>query len=176
MEPNRSLVSLVDVTTIADEPPVTPVLDDFDTFFHAEADQMVSLARLITGSVEAAEEIAQDSLTIVYQRWATLREPGAYLRSTVINRSRSHVRRQGLARRKLAELPVGVDDGAPGEPDVQLRAALANLGERQRTAVVLRFWADWSEAQIADALGCRPGTVKSLLSRSLVQLRKAVDR
>jgi RNA polymerase sigma-70 factor (sigma-E family) len=162
--------------TVVTREPTPPFVGTFDEFFDRHADEMVSLARLITGSVESAEEIAQDAFTAMYQHWDSVRDPVPYLRSTVINRSRSHVRRVIIGREKLLALPLDVQEGSPGEPDLALRRALSTLNERQRTAVVLRYWADWSESQIAAELGCRNGTVKSLLSRSLEQLRKAVDQ
>jgi RNA polymerase sigma-70 factor (sigma-E family) len=174
-EPNARFVSLVRVTVVTRKP-IPPFVGTFDEFFDRHADEMVSLARLITGSVESAEEIAQDAFTVVYQRWDSVRDPVPYLRSTVINRSRSHVRRVVVGREKLRSIPHDVQEVALAEPDLALRRALSTLNERQRTAVVLRFWADWSETQIASELGCRNGTVKSLLSRSLEQLRKAVDQ
>jgi RNA polymerase sigma factor (sigma-70 family) len=60
-------------------------------------------------------------------------------------------------------------------PQEPLLDALATLNERQRVAIVLRYYEDLSEADIADALGCRPGTVKSLLSRGLTQLREVIE-
>jgi RNA polymerase sigma-70 factor (sigma-E family) len=173
-EPNDAVVSLVRVTAVAREQ-LPEFLGTFEDFFDRYADEMVSLSRLITGSVELAEEVVQDSFAIMYQRWDTVRDPLSYARSTVVNRSRSQVRRMIVGREKLRSLPPIGDLPAPDEPDLMLRQALASLTDRQRAAVVLRYWADMSETQIAAELGCRNGTVKSLLARSLQHLRKVVD-
>jgi RNA polymerase sigma-70 factor (sigma-E family) len=163
------------VTAVAREQ-IPTFIGTFEEFFDRYADEMVSLSRLITGSTESAEEVVQDAFAIMYQRWDTVREPLSYVRSVVVNRSRSHVRRLVVGREKLRLLPSAADTPAPAEPDLALRQALALLTDRQRAAVVLRYWADFSEGQIAAELGCRNGTVKSLLARSLEQLRKAVDQ
>ncbi len=67
------------------------------------------------------------------------------------------------------------DAPAVAPPQEPLLDALATLNERQRVAIVLRYYEDLSEADIADAIGCRPGTVKSLLSRGLTQLREVIE-
>jgi RNA polymerase sigma factor (sigma-70 family) len=145
----------------------------FDAFFRGHVAQTVRLARLITGS-----EIAQEAFSSVYVRWGQLDEPAGYLRTAVVNRSRSHLRRLDVARRgtvRLGAPPVGHEDQYT-DADGSLRTALEGLNERQRTAVVLRYWADMSEREIAKALDCRPGTVKSMLSRAMNELRKVIDQ
>ena len=135
------------------------------------------LAHLITGSNAVGEEIAQEAFAAVYVRWDELREPIGYLRTSVVNRSRSYLRREAVARRgtRTIAATVGPSVDSYGDADGALRVALIGLNERQRTAVVLRYWADLSEKEIAAELGCRPGTVKSVLSRALNELRKAID-
>ena len=132
---------------------------------------MVKLAHLMTGSNEAAEEIVQEAFVKVMHRWDSVRDPGAYLRTAVVNGARSWHRRRATERRH-APAPSGAETNLDG-PD-EMADALAGLSPRQRTAVVLRFYADMSEAQIAEALGCRKGTVKSLLHRGLASLREAM--
>jgi len=111
------------------------------------------------------------------RRLAHLRDPDAfdaYLRRTVVNLANSHFRRKRLERayvERLKQAPspeVEADD--PGMRD-DLWRRLQALPERQRAALILRFYEDLSEQRIADVLGCRPGTVKSLLSRGLERLR-----
>ena len=92
----------------------------------------------------------------------------------MVNACRSHLRRAGP--RAGLPPPVGAEpSGVPAEAD-ELFDALAALPSRQRAALVLRFYEDLSEADIAVALGCRPGTVKSLLHRGLAELRKVVEQ
>lgn len=150
----------------------------FDAFFREQVAQTVRLARLITGSQTVGEEIAQEAFSSVYVRWGRLNEPAGYLRTAVVNRSRSHLRRLEVARRGTVRLgvPEAGQEDHHSDPDGSLRAALEGLNERQRTAVVLRYWADMSEREIARALDCRPGTVKSMLSRAMDELRKVIDQ
>jgi RNA polymerase sigma-70 factor (sigma-E family) len=150
----------------------------FDAFFRAQVPQTVRLARLITGSQTVGEEIAQEAFSAVYVRWGRLDEPAGYLRTAVVNRSRSYLRRLEVARRGTVRLgvPEAGHEDQYVDADGSLRAALEGLNERQRTAIVLRYWADMSEREIARALDCRPGTVKSMLSRAMDELRKVIDQ
>jgi RNA polymerase sigma-70 factor (sigma-E family) len=138
--------------------------------FYAEAfDRSARLAFLLTGDLSVAEDIAQEALTRMQPRFATLEHPAAYLRAVVVNlASRARVRRdrESQLRRKL---------GSPASEVLRARElmdVIDGLPRRQRTVVVLRYYADMSEADIAAALGCRAGTVKSLASRALATLRK----
>src|SRR5688500_5614516 len=147
-------------------------------------------AYLLTGDHEAAQDITHDAFVRVFSRPRQLRDPDAfpaYLRRTVLNvcfsAHRSAMReRARIERAHRASTPAsvamdagdvaGVDLGI----DVDLWEAVQRLSPRQRAAVVLRFWLDLSEADIASALRCRRGTVKSLLSRGLTVLREEVER
>jgi len=129
---------------------------------------LVRLAHLLTGSNQVAEELVQDCFVRVLSRWRGIENLSAYLRTSVVHAARSWHRRQRLA---LTHRPEPV--AASFTPEVQEMAdALRTLSARQRAAVVLRYYADMSEAEIARQLGCRPGTVKSLLSRALSLLRE----
>ena len=156
-------------TLVAEEP--LPI--SFDDVYRRESVALVRLALLLVGSREQAEEIVQDAFAQLFERWDGIQRPGAYLRTCVVNGCRRDHRRQSQDRRAAADTPVdlhtmlGADD---------LADALAALPARRRAAIVLRYYEDLSEADIAEALGVRPGTVKSLLHRGLAQLRQAVDR
>jgi len=140
--------------------------------YRREYAPMVRLAHLITGSNEAAEDLVQDSFVRLYRSWERADEPGAYLRRIVVNRCNTWHRRRRMEReRHPRPVPEAVDAESR-----ELLDALAHLGVRQRTALVLRFFVDMSEADIADALGCRPGTVKSLVHRGLRQLEEVIER
>jgi RNA polymerase sigma-70 factor (sigma-E family) len=142
----------------------------FDDLFADRYQPMVRLATLIVGSEAVAEELVQDALVRVHHKWATVEHPSAYLRTAVVNACRNNRRRARLERLHAPKVAPTV---APAqEPLVD---ALATLNGRQRVAVVLRYYEDLSEADIAVALGCRPGTVKSLLHRPLSQLREVIE-
>jgi RNA polymerase sigma-70 factor (sigma-E family) len=139
---------------------------------------MVRLAHLLTGSNAVAEELVQDAFVRVGRRWDSITgEPAPYLRTAVVNACRSHLRRVVAERRATARHGTGSREGqAADAPGRELLDALARLPYRQRAAVVLRFYDDRSEAEIADILGCRPGTVKSSISRGLAALREVIER
>jgi RNA polymerase sigma-70 factor (sigma-E family) len=142
---------------------------------HAPA--ALRLAYLLTGERAQAEDVVQEAFARLIGRLRHLREPdafGAYLRRTILNLCTSHYRRRAVERAYLRrEAPRG--EGETHEPDVaaheSLRAALLTLPERQRAAIVLRYFEDLPEHEIAEALGCRPGTVRSLISRGMTTLR-----
>ena len=137
---------------------------------------MVRLAHLITGSNEVAEDLVQEAFVRLHGRdVAALTSPAGYLRTAVVNRCRSWQRRAVLERRHASGVRPDPSGAQPVEVDETL-GALARLRPRQRAALVLRFYADLSEAEIASTLGCRPGTVKSLISRGLAELKETISR
>jgi RNA polymerase sigma-70 factor (sigma-E family) len=142
------------------------------------ADGAIRLAYLLTGDAALAEDLVQDAFVRVAGRLAHLRDPGAfdaYLRRTVVNLARSYLRRRKLERGYLERVRHEASAQAAPEGSIEDREtlwrAMASLSDRQRSAIVLRFYEDLSEAQIADILRCRPGTVKSLVSRGLEAMR-----
>jgi RNA polymerase sigma-70 factor (sigma-E family) len=142
---------------------------EFATVFRDAYDPLVRTAFLIVGSRALAEEVVQEVFISALKRWETIEVPRAYLRTSTVNGCRSLLRRRATERR-LIDKTTATTVIASG-PEDPLIDALSTLSERQRIAVVLRYYEDRSEAEIAQALGCAPGTVKSLLSRALEQLR-----
>jgi RNA polymerase sigma-70 factor (sigma-E family) len=152
--------------TQANDEPVT-----FDEFFRASWPGAFRLACFLIQDRAAAEEIAQDAFAQMYSTWGHAQSPQAYLRTTIVNRCHNWRRHDKVHRNKLpllvtsATSELGFDD---------LADAVAALPFRQRAVIVLRYHLDLSEVEIADALGCRPGTVKSLASRALARLEKEI--
>lgn len=146
----------------------------------AYSDGAVRLAYLLTGDRSLAEDLVQDAFVKLAGHFADLRDPGAfeaYLRKTLVNLARMHFRRRRVERAYLAR--EGREPRSHAVlPDVatydEMKRALLSLPYRQRAALVLRYYEDLSEAQIAEILRCRPGTVKSLLSRGAAGLRAHV--
>jgi RNA polymerase sigma-70 factor (sigma-E family) len=143
-------------------------------------DRALRLAYLLTGDRSLSEDLVQDAFVILAGRFVDLRDPGAfepYLRTTVVNLARMHFRRKRVERsflereRRQPHPPATIPDVASYE---EMKAALLALPHRQRAALVLRYYEDLPEARIAEILRCRPGTVKSLLSRGLHALRSNV--
>jgi len=144
------------------------------------ADDAVRLAYLLTGERALAEDVVQDAFVRLAGRLVHLRDPGAfdaYLRRTVVNLCNSQFRRRRVERAYLQRARgAGEMRGIPWpdrpvEDRDELWEALGRLSGRQRAAIVLRFYEDLPESRIAEILRCRPGTVKSLLSRGLETLR-----
>ena len=143
----------------------------FEKFYRAEYLPMVRLAFGLVDTPEAAEEITQDAFAEVFRRWDRLDNPGGYLRTAVVNGARSELRKREVRRRIRPGRPRQV----AAEQDYLLDA-LERLPTRRKTALVLRYYGDLSEQEIAETMGIRPGTVKSLLSGGLAQLREVIDR
>jgi RNA polymerase sigma factor (sigma-70 family) len=128
---------------------------------------MIRLARLLTGSTVVAEEVVQEAFLRIHQQSERPQNPEGYLRTTVANLSKGHLRRLRLERRLLTSDRISFDD-----PELdETWTAVCRLPFRQRAVLALRFYADLPEAEIARVLGCRVGTVKSSLHRGLSKLR-----
>lgn len=146
----------------------------FEEFYVEHFEQLVRLAFVLTGSKEVAEDLVQDSFVRLHAHYARLDTPDRYARQTVVNACRSHFRSRGRERDKRPLLYV-LDGSSDPTPTGELCDVLLRLPYRQRAAVVLRFYADMSEAEIAEVLECRPGTVGSLIHRGLARLRKVLE-
>jgi RNA polymerase sigma factor (sigma-70 family) len=147
----------------------------FDDFYAARWTGAFRLAALLTHDTEAGADIAQDVFAAMSRRWASIERPDAYLQRALTNACANYRRGGRRAARKLHLLAVSDDGGS--EPAVDgIADAVARLPFRQRAVIVLRYYADLSEAEIAAALACRPGTVKSLASRALDALSEEVAR
>jgi RNA polymerase sigma-70 factor (sigma-E family) len=151
----------------------------FEDFVRARSAALFRTAMLLTGQNRPeAEDLLQGALERAYRRWGRIcrsGDPERYVRRSLANASTDRWRRLGRrGERQLAadaSGPVTGDHaGEVADRDFLLRA-LAELPPRQRAVLVLRYYCDLPEAEIADALGCTPGTVKSQASRGLARLR-----
>ncbi len=149
--------------------------ESFSAIYEARYDQMIRLAYVTTGSLAAAEDIVQDAFTDLYRCLPEVADPTRWLYRAVSNRSMSWLRRVLVARRHLQQAMVVEDHPPPDARHTAVKRALSGLRPRYRAAVFLRYYVDLPEADIADVLGCRPGTVKSLLHRALASLREHLD-
>jgi len=163
-----------DARTAPVEAPSLRVLTaSYEDFYRANYARMVSVAHMLTGSNEAAEDVVQDAFVKLYPRFERVTDPAGYLYRSVVNGCWSRRRRRQVVER-YRHLTV------PGRaPDTELDetwAALRHLQPRRRAAIVLRYYADLPLAEIARILECRPGTVKSMLHRALADLKEVLDR
>ncbi|HEX4491089.1 MAG TPA: sigma-70 family RNA polymerase sigma factor [Acidimicrobiia bacterium] len=154
----------------------------FDALFDAHFARAVRLAWLLApGDQGGAEDAAADAIARVWPKWAKGRveEFWPYLRLAVVNQVRGRGRRLAIARRYepiVGGAATRADDFELAIVDrALLTDALHALPDRQRTAVVLRFYEDLSEAECARVMGCSLGTVKSTTSRGLAALRALLE-
>lgn len=132
---------------------------------------MVRLAYLLTSDRSVAEELVQDAFVSVHRNWERATFPVAYLRTAVVNNAHSWLRRRALERQRA--------EAHPGEASLradEMWDVLQHLPDRQRTAIVLRFYEDLPDADIAKILGCRLPTVRTAIHRGLAALRKEMSR
>ena len=146
--------------------------------FGAHYQSLVRLAVLLVGDVGTAEEVVQDSFVALHASWRRLRDPGKalfYLRRSVVNRSRSAIRHRAVASRTALQPPPpapGADQAViAGLQRSEVVSALRALPARQREALVLRYYYDLTEAQIASAMRISKGAVKSHTARGMAALR-----
>lgn len=145
----------------------------FEKFFSQSWPLACRLASLLTQDSSAGEEIAQEVMSTIYRKWDSVEQPDAYMRTSLVNASNNWHRNN---KRRMSKLPLLVTSDQVDFVVTELTDAIAKLPFRQRTVIVLRYYADLSELEIAIALGCRPGTVKSLCSRALKTLAREVER
>lgn len=150
--------------------------EDFDALFYAHARRVTRLAALL--GAEDPEDVAAEAFCRLYAARGRLKDDGAgvvaYLNKIVVNEVRDRARRRSLARARAHLVPgLTASDGADGIR-VAVVAAVGALPTRQREAVVLRYWLDLPVNEVADAMGIRPGTVKSLVSRGLDTLEASL--
>ncbi|WP_234358415.1 RNA polymerase sigma factor [Streptomyces sp. NRRL B-24085] len=155
----------------------------FSELYHHRRLPLVRLALLLVDDLPTAEDVVQDAFTALLRRHgrrlATLEDPEAYLRTSVVNGARSVLRRRRTARAYIPErerqLPSADHSVLLAETHQEVIDALQRLTRRQREVLVLRYWADLTEAQIADTLGVSRGTVKSTASRALDALGRHLE-
>jgi RNA polymerase sigma factor (sigma-70 family) len=146
---------------------------DFATFYRENALWAARLAYLLTAEGGFAEDLMQEAFVGLYPRFDSIENPRAYVRVSLVrlaSRRRARERRRVVAHR-LAVSRDTVQDQADEVFDI-----IATLPARQRAVIVLRYFEGLSELEIGAALGCAPGTVKSLASRAIDRLRKEIER
>jgi RNA polymerase sigma-70 factor (sigma-E family) len=153
---------------------------EFSGFMHNRWSQLVRLGFALTGDQGLAEDLAQTALARAYASWPKIRrtgDPDAYVRRVLVNANHSRFRKRRVAEQLTGTVPEPVPLEPTGGCDdrVTLMGALLSLPPRQRSVVVLRFWLDMTETQVAEALGCSVGNVKSQASRALATLRARTD-
>jgi RNA polymerase sigma-70 factor (sigma-E family) len=153
---------------------------EFAEFVQGSSRRLLRTAELLTGDRGRAEDLLQTALARAYLRWDRIRldDPTAYVRRVLVNGQTDWWRRRSWREQPVGDLPerVSARDHATDVVGADaLARALGALTAKERAVVVLRFYEDLSEAQIAAYLGVRPGTVKSTCARALTKLRISPD-
>jgi RNA polymerase sigma factor (sigma-70 family) len=176
---------MVDVPGAATTGAAPPAGDegDYRDLFFGQFAAMTRLAAML--GADDPEDVAQEAFVRLHRRSRTLRDPHAavgYLRSTVVNLTRSRLRHLAVVRRHAAGRNLAPSQVASAEHDAvtreshhELVAALQRLSPRHREALVLRYWLDLTEAEMAEAMGVSRGTVKSHVSRGLDALAAELE-
>jgi RNA polymerase sigma-70 factor (sigma-E family) len=143
---------------------------------------LVRLAALLLRDTSAAEEVVQDAFVAMHGAWRRLADPDralAYLRQSVVNRSRSALRHRDVVARHAPAPPPHAASAEHGAltalEHASVMAALRRLPQRQREVLVLRYYADLSEADIAETMGISRGAVKSHAARGMAALRADLE-
>lgn len=148
----------------------------FEEFFRSNCEPVVRALALVTGNADEAEELAQEAFARAYRRWRDVgnyERPAAWVYVVALNHGRRGWQRK---RRPDSEGVTAVPDPAFGvDNQLEIAEALRRLPERQRLAVVLRFVGDLTVAEVAQAMGCASGTVKSTLHAALKAMRVDID-
>jgi RNA polymerase sigma-70 factor (sigma-E family) len=150
---------------------------EFSDFMHGRWAQLVRLGYGLTGDLQTAEDLAQTAFARAYASWPRVRraaDPDAYVRKIVVNANLNRFRKRRVIEDLTAAVPEVAHSGDPvgrREDRAALIAALLQLPYGQRAVVVLRYWLDMTEAEVAAVMGCSVGSVKSQASRALAKLR-----
>jgi RNA polymerase sigma-70 factor (sigma-E family) len=154
--------------------------DGYQELFHGQFAAMTRLAAML--GADDPEDVAQEAFVRLHRRSRTLRDPHAavaYLRTTVVNLTRSRLRHLSVVRRLAPgpppDVPSAEHDVVRRESHRHLLDALGQLSARHREALVLRYWLDLSEAEMAEAMSVSKGTVKSHVSRGLDALAALME-
>jgi RNA polymerase sigma-70 factor (sigma-E family) len=152
--------------------------DDFAGFVRANTSALLRTAYLLAGDTVSAEELVQDTLVRLYPRWELVQAaaaPLAYVRRSLANQYVNQTRRPWRRELTVEAVPERLDDRdltTQLDDRQELWGLLRTLPDRQRAALVLRYFHDLPDEEIGAALGCRLGTVRSLISRGLATLRE----
>lgn len=147
---------------------------DFENWYQAEYPRLVNTLAMVTGDHSLAVDAAGEACTKALTRWnrvGKMERPGGWVYRVAINESRRRAKRRSLERKLLARNMIDVDQAVPPTyGDLDLWSAVAQLPERTKEVVVLRYVADLTEPEIAKALGIARGTVATMLRRAHTKL------
>lgn len=150
----------------------------FDEFFQAEHVRLARALYLLTGSTAEADELTQEAMVRVYERWERVRQmdsPQGYLFRTALNLHRSRLRWVASKARQIVQATTSPDPAEVVESRDSLSRALASLPTGQRETLVLVEWLGMGQEEAATVLGIKPGSVRARLSRAKADLRRKLE-
>lgn len=148
------------------------VSTNFVAFYEREFIHAARFAWFLVRSSAVAEDLAQEAFVSLYRAFEQVESPLGFVHRAIVNLARAWQRDE--RRHMLKAVRLSQSSGPLTPADAELFDVVGALPYRQRVVIVTRYWLGWSEAEIAQALDCRPGTVKSLASRALTQLRQEI--
>ncbi|WP_406673780.1 SigE family RNA polymerase sigma factor [Nonomuraea sp. N2-4H] len=153
---------------------------DFADFVAARSDSLIRLAYVLTGDQDTAEDLLQTALTKTASRWNKIRDnPEAYVRKVMYHEQVSRWRSPRWGREKLVDSPperMASDRTAEVDEHLALQQALRALPPRKRAVLVLRYYEDLPESEVATIMGCSVGTVRSQTHQAITRLRELVRK
>jgi RNA polymerase sigma-70 factor (ECF subfamily) len=162
---------------------LTPVKEigatsEFDGFFRIEYPRLVKALYLTVADLPEAEELAQEAMARVYERWDRVKamdSPGGYLYRTALNLNRNRLRRLAVRARRFLRPPDPADDMVAVEARSDLLRALEGLPDGQKEALVLVEWLEMTSEEASRVLGIRPASVRSRANRARETLRERLE-
>jgi RNA polymerase sigma factor (sigma-70 family) len=148
--------------------------DSFDAFYEETAIEAVRLATLLTSNAEDAQDLVQEAFVGLLRRWGSLENPAAYLQRSITNGAANAYRRRSSASSRQQRLQAQHQATVPGT-DEYLADQIAVLPHAQRAVIVLKYYLQLPDREIAELTGMRPGSVGPTLGRALRRLREDVD-
>ncbi|MEU8663838.1 SigE family RNA polymerase sigma factor [Actinoplanes philippinensis] len=162
--------------------PGLPGVDDFDEFVTGRGRALLKFAYVLSGDAHLAEDLVQEVLARLHRRWdriAAMDHVEAYVRTAIVRQFLSWRRRRAYREAVLAEVPEPAPSDAPEHRVVardQMWTLLRGLPRAQRAVLVLRFYCDLPDSEIAALLGCGKSTVRSQATRALAQMRTTLSQ
>lgn len=167
-----ALSTLAEPSIMAREGPATARRDDFESFYAANVGPITAQIRAYVGDLAEAEDLTAEAFTRALTRWKSIGDydnPAVWVRRVAWNLATSRLRRKTFIRRFWRRQRVA-DDAGPQPDRIDLERALAQLGERHRKAIILRYMVDLTVAEIADQEGVAESTVRSWITRGRAAL------
>lgn len=175
--PQASEPTLVGQQPVVPQPPAPAAVADFTDWVSDYQRSLLAFAQLVAGDRQTGEDLLQTALARAYLKWSRIGAPGqhphAYVRRIIVNENASLWRRPWKRRERTTNILPERPDRTDFTPDGTWTLVEA-LPARQRTVIALRFYADLSVAETAEAMGCSPAAVKTHTARAVAKLKAAL--